>query len=337
MGRYLSYKARGMWQINQKFELPAWVAPFEWVQIFFFIILLCLQLCLPCLRIDFWGNENSTWKWRRMWKSDGKVGKEERIRRERCCANDRDEWRGRARRRGLMPPKSSFLRTILRMRESRYRLRTCTIRFIRRFASTGLNDYLSETPFFTLPPEIREQIYVYYMLEWSSAGLGRRVNQSGEATRRPIPPHDPPLTRVSKLVRAESLHVFYRTARFPLIAHPKRPWGPLDLPFPAVDWYHHLGPGKLSLIRHLAIQICLRGSAPGFADSLVFHVDFERDGNKVSLVRALWALDELHQASWMAEHMQHFADELLSHFRSVAHSLGDAGIISAKDIYQFVA
>jgi hypothetical protein len=211
------------------------------------------------------------------------------------------------------------------------------IRFTRGCSDTKLNNYLSRTPFFKLPPELREQIYVYYMLEWSSAGLGRQINRSGQAARRPIPPHEPPLTRVSKLVRAESLHVFYRTARFPLIVHPTRSWGALDLPFPVVDWYHFLGPGKLSLMRHLELHLCLRKSAPGIADSLVFHVDFEQNGNNVSLVEAPWALDELCRGSWVSEHMQQFVDELFVKFTSVAHGLGGAGIVSAKDIYQFVS
>ena len=274
------------------------------------------------------------WKWRRMWKSDNKAEKEERIRRERCCANDRDDWRERARRQGLMPQNPNALRCV---RQSRYWVRKSIIRFLRRFGNTKLNNYLSYTPFFKLPPEVREQIYAYYMLDWSSAGLGRLINPSGQAARRPIPPHEPPLTRVSKLVRAESLHVFYRTARFPLIVHPTRSWGPLDLPFPVVDWYHFLGPGKLSLIRRLELHLCLRRSAAGIADSLVFHVDFEQNGNNVSLVEAPWALDELCRGSWGSEHMQQFVNELFLKFTSVAHGLGGAGIVSAKDIYQFVS
>ena len=326
-----------MWPFKRKPKIRPWYHPFELIQVFCFITLMLGEACLPCVKVDLWGSQKETWRWRRMWKSDYKAEQEEQIRRERCCANDRDDWRERARRRGLMPQYANVRRTTLCVRESRYWLRTWTLHLVYVFGDTRITHCRPEPHLFKLPPEVREQIYIHSILEWSSVGLGRQVNQFGQSARRPIPPHEPPLTRVSKLVRAESLHVFYRTARFPLIAHPSRSWVPLNLPYPAIPWYYYLGPGKLSLIKHVELHLCLRRSVPGVADSLVFHVDFEPHGNTVSLVHAPWALNELSQGSWMAEHMQRFSEELLLHFRSVAHSLGSAGIVSAKDIYQFVA
>lgn len=155
----------------------------------------------------------------------------------------------------------------------------------------------------------------------------------------PIPPHEPPITQVSKLIRTESLSVFYRKARFPLVIHLENVSTIPGPPYTAVDWYEHLGPSKLCLIRHLELYLCLRNTNHArWRDPFVFNVDFEPSGNRV-----YWVYQHLNLSFSIADgeplvasYEQDLLGKLLQKFRFVAHNLGSAGLVSARDIYKFI-
>ena len=272
-----------------------------------------------------------------MWKRDAKKEAEARSQQARCCAQGRDEWRQRARNRGLIPQKTKSWRSSQWMRRLEYKLSKTARSLAIRDDGNNSIDPGYESHFLRLPLELREHIYRYYVLDWSSARLehwGRR--DPGE----PIPPHEPPITQVSRLIRMESLRVFYRSARFPLIIHLEKNSTIIGPPYSAVDWYEHLGPSKLCLIRHLELYLCLRNTIHARRrNPFVFNVDFEPHGNRV-----YWAYMHLLYLSFsiadgealVAPHEEDLLNKTLQKFQCVAQSLGSAGIVTARDIYKFI-
>lgn len=72
--------------------------------------------------------------------------------------------------------------------------------------------------FFDLPPELREYVYGFYMTAHAEAVETKLLAFNL--------PQAPPLALVSRLVRKESLPIFYAMARFPLMlqTHTERQW-----------------------------------------------------------------------------------------------------------------
>jgi hypothetical protein len=192
-------------------------------------------------------------------------------------------------------------------------------------------------PFLRLPLELREDIYKYYVLEWSSARL---EHWGRKDPGMPIPPHEPPITQVSGLIRSEALKVFYQTARFPLIIHLGNVCATPARPYAAVNWYEHLGPSKLCLIRHLELYLCWRNTTHARSrNPLVFNVDLEPDGNKVywTYAQHLHLLFSVVDGeALITPYEEILIKKLLQKFRSVADTLGSAGLVSARDIYRFI-
>lgn len=137
------------------------------------------------------------------------------------------------------------------------------------------------TSFLDLPLELRELVYEHYMTEWSKHRLTpfRLPSPSGqpyppEYYYKPIPPHEPPLTRTCRIIRKETCHLFYATHRFPVVAHADSS-GKLS----TVSWYDKLEPARLRQIRHLEIYFCfeMKDRENGFRipKSLSFDVDYD--------------------------------------------------------------
>lgn len=141
--------------------------------------------------------------------------------------------------------------------------------------------------FYDLPPELREQIYKEYIELWGAQRLTpfHLPRPNGEPYPpsfyyKPIPPHEPPLMRLSRLVRKESLSLFYACYRFPIIVHPGRDADSSSI----TTWFTRLDAEKLLLIRHLEIHLCYEKDHHelGFRqpNSIIYHVDFDERANR---------------------------------------------------------
>lgn len=142
-----------------------------------------------------------------------------------------------------------------------------------------------------LPPELRERIYICYIEAYNEQRLTpfRLPSPDGKPLPeqfyyKPIPPHEPPLTQVCRLLRKESLPLFYSTFRFPLIAHQDN-----NLCYTIVKWYRRLDREKLRAIRKLEVYFCFEMGDRGFGfmkpSAVSYHVDFDlkADSSVVSL------------------------------------------------------
>lgn len=132
-----------------------------------------------------------------------------------------------------------------------------------------------------LPVELRELIYFWYFQCWSA----ERIIPRGIPRQHtiPIPPYEPPLTRISRLVREESIPIFYKTYRFPLVLHGYG-HGSVLRPRNNSDWYDRLRPECLSMIRHIELFICRRGISGARFEAAIFHIDFSLTVLEVELV-----------------------------------------------------
>ena len=326
-------------------EYPKWLQklgwPFTplaeppiWIQVLYIVAVCIISVCCVCVHDDWWWGSDDTWKWRRMWKSDARVDHERHIRNARCCEVSRDEWREWARTQDLIVKTKRHPLDKLWVRNIAYRLQHASIYLRKAMNIAGADEVSSKPHLLNLPPEIRRLIYRHYTLDWSKNRINL-VCVDGECDM-PIPPHDPPLARVCRDLRNEYIPFFYRTSRFPLIIHSGTCYEIPRTPMTAIDWYHHLGPSRLCLIRHLELYICFRKAHGPVLNALIFHVDLEPSGNKVYIAQSPWALRKAEYASRLAEIEQQFLDELLRKFSAVALSLGSAGIVTANNIYQFV-
>jgi len=208
-----------------------------------------------------------------------------------CCVEEREAWRREARTQGLLPFRSGD--TIPKSRvTSLSRLRSLLSAGARRaiVMKTPLRPDGSvpvKIGFYDLPPELRELTYKEYIKAWGTQRLTpfRLPRPNGEPYPssfyyKPIPPHEPPLMRTSRLIRKESLSVFYACYRFPIIAHPNRGAGPSSM----TSWFPRLDAEKLALIRHLEIHLCYESDHKqlGFRQphSIIYHVDFDEKANR---------------------------------------------------------
>lgn len=259
------------------------------------------------------------------------------MHRARCCANDRDEWRIWARQRDLIPPErkvgmmARWIGLAKQLFHSKPNRRRSEDRgegvIIGR--ATSMN---ATFPFLGLPPELREQVYIYYMKGWSDTRIAHR---SPRDPGIPLPPYEPPLTRASRLIRNESVPVFYRTARFPVISHPQPHKNLWHTTFDVVRWYDNLDPARIPLIRHLELHLCLRNSPSDSFDAMAFHVDLRPEGNEVYLPEVPWIF-HIPGHYRDARQEKELGRMLLERFTLIADCMGSGGLVSAEDIYRFI-
>ncbi|KAK4904195.1 hypothetical protein LTR66_017933 [Elasticomyces elasticus] len=96
-------------------------------------------------------------------------------------------------------------------------------------------------PLFSLPPELRNRIYQYGLRDQLSIGACW---------------HQPPITRVNRQMREESLSLFYATTAF--VAHQKT-----DI----AGWLHAIGETNASRIRRIIWYDCYVGREISLRDS----------------------------------------------------------------------
>lgn len=195
-----------------------------------------------------------------------------------CCVEERENWRQEARLKGLIPGPQEEMRLLGKdsSRTKGHRGRRT------RDVPTGMSfDRFSE-----LPLELRERIYELYFEAHGRQRLtpfklppihGDRLED--KHYYKPIPPHEPAVTHVSRAVRKESLKVFYSTYRFPFIVHLEH-----FTHFTAVDWYHYLLPEHFKAIRHFELHYCfekpaMRYSSIRSTDVLIVDIDFSQRQN----------------------------------------------------------
>jgi hypothetical protein len=110
--------------------------------------------------------------------------------------------------------------------------------------------------FLDLPKDVRIILYEEYLADnddwrlspyWKPNICGR----PGPEFYKPLPPHEPALTFVSRQIREEAVPVFYSMHRFPLVAHFN------EEGFRGRNiWYHQLDPTKVAMIRKLELYFC---------------------------------------------------------------------------------
>lgn len=208
-----------------------------------------------------------------------------------CCVEEREAWRREARANGLLPFRSG---------DAIPKSRVTPLSRLRSLLSAGARrTVVTKTPlppngsapvrigFYDLPPELREQTYKEYIKAWGTLRLTpfHLPRPHGEPYPpsfyyKPIPPHEPPLMSTSRLIRKESLSIFYSCYRFPIIAHPSRDAGPSSM----TSWFPRLDTEKLALIRHLEIHLCYESDHKqlGFrqSHSIIYHVDFDEKASR---------------------------------------------------------
>ena len=175
-----------------------------------------------------------------------------------CCAEERQAWREEVH--AVDPRKST-----------RLDLMKCKLRrmFNGMSRSTAAHqpDPTAETrpptSFLDLPLELREMVYEHYMSEWSKQRLAplHLSSPSGqpyppEHFYKPIPPHEPPLTRACRIIRKETRPLFYSTHRFPVIVHADASGKMSPAPISPVPGYKRLKSAQKRQIRHLEVYFC---------------------------------------------------------------------------------
>ena len=279
-----------------------------------------------------------------MWKSDAQVKQQEEARLAHRCADGRDEWRTWARSRDLIPRKTKHPKTRLWARKIVHEFCRPKNRLVARLRSS-IGASQSQSPLMSLPPEIRELIYMYCVEDWHFT----RPKRAHHTNSMALPPHEPPITRVARLIRLESLAVFYRTYRFPLIFHLQN--NLLDPRFVPVEWYYFLGPEKLCMIRHLQLHLCGKSNIhTRILDPIKINVDLGRDNVSVYWMNDQWLFRRwqgppvgkfgqfMGQQSRLAinSNEEQFLNELIQKVQAVAQRIGPTGFVSAHDIYEFV-
>ncbi|TKA32525.1 hypothetical protein B0A50_01633 [Salinomyces thailandicus] len=240
-----------------------------------------------------------------------------------CCIEERQAWRVQT-----FPGirKKHSLKTRLFQRLSHRRNSTTTDK-------TGRN-------FLDLPPELREIVFKHYMEDWSQQRLTcyRLPSPSGkpfppEWYTKPIPPHEPPITRVSSILRKESLPIFYERHRFPVVAH-------LDSSshYISTPWYERLDIKRLRQIQRLEVYFCfeMRDRAMGFRHpkAVSFDVDLHPSAGSFTVSRHVWLGGGLLDSEMRTEKQY-----LQRHVEQAAETIvreSGAGGFTANDIYSLV-
>lgn len=212
---------------------------------------LCACMCCPCI--------DSEWLLYGRRPTFRKKHRPAELRQSRpsdaeCCLAERDLWRKEARERGWLPaiqPRADAPQKSIKSR--RGLSPNCE-----QEVGTSIVVAGGKSPFLELPFELREQIYLQYIALWGQQRITPfrvRIDEAeqlpDEYYYKPIPPHEPPLNRVSRQVREESIPLFYSRHTFPFIIHT----------FPgarstAVHWYHELDQAKLRRIANWEIYVC---------------------------------------------------------------------------------
>jgi len=206
-------------------------------------------------------------------------------RQESIAARERDEWAERAR--GCCREECEKWRQRVFDEASPNAKRKQTTRawllerWIWPSCSTKKQAPKATTNFLDLPPELREQIYVDYFEAYSQQRLTPYRLPSPlyevlpqESYYKPIPPHEAPITRVCRLLRNESLPLFYSAHRMPIVAHIDEDW---DCIYGATEWYRRLHPEKLQAIRKLEVYFCFEMNSRGQGFTVPFAVSFDVD------------------------------------------------------------
>ncbi|KAF1353938.1 hypothetical protein BDV97DRAFT_127509 [Delphinella strobiligena] len=117
-------------------------------------------------------------------------------------------------------------------------------------------------PFFSLPPELRIQIYEWAILQKQTHGPIRTANKSSTLEHLPGYGHGPlaesAITRVSRLTRMESLPIFYKLRRFPLLSLPLQTKNPSyrDHEEPKLNsWMKKIDPAKFTMMKSFVVEL----------------------------------------------------------------------------------
>ena len=319
-----------MWPFSKHSEAPVCVQ-----MIYLFFICFCV-LPLPCVDFDrLWWSKPGWWKWRRMWKrgkSDSNV--KEDARRRRCCANDRDEWRQAGRKRDLIPSTTKTqhgnvpkFKSYIKTSHSRQRVgRWLSVFKTGRVRAKTVDDI---SPFLRLPLEVRELIYGQCIDDWSSVKPNKTLNEN-----LPIPPYEPPISRTSRQIRDESINMFYKAWRFPLILHPTSQIPPF-WEFEKVDWYGRLEHQKLSMIRHLKLYLCMRNVAFG-CDAIVFDIDLNPFADGVQPQFETQLVNWRDGLSAQEQNVGKLHDKVAMRASQVVVALRRSGNLTPRDVYHLI-
>lgn len=102
-----------------------------------------------------------------------------------------------------------------------------------------------------LPAELREQIYIHAITNWtcSKPGILSRQPIRIDKFNHPVPP---PLTLANHQLRSETLHLYYNHNTFELW-RPKT-WAPLGVAYSTlVSWLQALGPERMGWLRDVVL------------------------------------------------------------------------------------
>lgn len=197
-----------------------------------------------------------------------------------CCIKEREKYRKEAQAQDLIV--SSLPTTQPKPANATRNSKQSTQRGSQSFAT-----------FLDLPAELRELIYLQYIQSYGEKRLTPfelpSLREDGaypdEYYYKPIPPYEPALTRASRLIREESIPLFYSTHRFPIVTHLES-----DFSYTAPDNYHRLDPDHLRSIRKLELYFCFEQcdrKLSGFkeADAFIMDVDLDQRTNSYEFRR----------------------------------------------------
>ena len=122
----------------------------------------------------------------------------------------------------------------------------------------------SSFPFLDLPSEIRIHVYEWAVLMPQRNKIGPSYEESKQLKDIPGYGHgpyaEPAITRVTKSIRAESIPVFYRLRRFPLLTSPvhttrtRRIQGRIPKPHP---WINNVDTTSIRLMKSFALELLI--------------------------------------------------------------------------------
>ena len=170
------------------------------------------------------------------------------------------------------------------------------------------------------------------MEDWSKLRIKPKLPQD---VGLPIPPHQPPITRVARLLRTESLPIFYKTWRFPLVIHPKLDNRSQD-PTTVVDWYEHIDLDNLALIKHVELYICTEDDFIRPRNAFIFYIDFHQKGNKVHFYPLLLPPKIFGGIPPSQQRVEDLHSRLVVKISSAGDELGPNGITTVGDLYRLV-
>ncbi|KAK4555014.1 hypothetical protein LTR86_007780 [Recurvomyces mirabilis] len=209
-----------------------------------------------------------------------------------CCAEERNLWRQIARKNGIIPQLSGYIDPTSSSPSDR-KASISIRRKSRQHSTIPISPPVKPFNLLGLPLELRERIYYYYFLHHGAQRLTPFRLPPIHTPKlhdlyyyKPIPPHEPALTILSRQIREESLKVFYSTYRFPLIIHAPGSLGH----YAPVRWYHNLSPSHLAAIKHWELFFCFEADlcAMGVrqADAFILNVDLDSRTGGFELVVA---------------------------------------------------